>query len=297
MIPQENGIIVSAIEPIKNRRRIWMKKGKNLYNPETMPLMNGLWISGITNLVGNTSGWYVVVPITGGKTYTISKKNTRTEFSSLNFTIIATEKYPTNGTNILQISSNSSYLNEYTITAQANVKYLFIGLAIGTTLTDDMMAKAIEELQVEVSDLKTDYEAYIEPKIYVKNQAGVYEEFIKNGNDIITVENSNGTALLFPDGTMICSKTVNFQNININTAVGSLYKSSQLDLGNWAYEFIEKPTVSQAGVIGGWASWLYQYTNYNASSAGDATLIRPTSTTSSNSNQFTIGVMAIGRWK
>lgn len=178
MIPQENGIIVSAVEPIKNRRKIWIRKGKNLYNPETMPLMNGLWNSGITNVAGNTSGWYVVVPITGGKTYTISKKNTRTEFSSLNFTIVTTEKYPTSGTNILQISSNSSYLNEYTITAQANVKYLFIGLAVGSSLSDDIQAKAIEELMVEESNIKTSYEAFIEPKIYVKNKNENYEELL-----------------------------------------------------------------------------------------------------------------------
>ena len=137
----------------------------------------------------------------------------------------------------------------------------------------------------------------VEEAIFVKNENGNYEEFIKKENDIITIKNNNGTALLFPDGTMICSKTVNFQNININTAVGPLYQSSQLNLGNWAHEFIEKPTVSQASVVGGWASWLYHYTNYSASFAGNAVLIRLNSTTSSSSNQFSIGVMAIGRWR
>lgn len=34
MIPQEqeNGIIISATEPVRNRRKIWIRKGKNLFN-------------------------------------------------------------------------------------------------------------------------------------------------------------------------------------------------------------------------------------------------------------------------
>ena len=49
---------------------------------------------------------------------------------------------------------------------------------------------------------------------------------------IETITNSNGTAIKFADGTMICTKSMSFQNVAITQKVGELYQSSALNLGN-----------------------------------------------------------------
>lgn len=259
MIPQEDGIVVSATEPIKNRRRIWLRKGKNLYNPETMPLMNGLWISGTENIINNTGGWYVIVPISGGETYTVSKKNTRTDFSSLNFTLVTTETYPENNVDILQISSGSSYLNEYTITAQASAKYLFIGLAIGATLTDDMKIKAIEELMIEVGSPKTDYEAFIDPTIYVKNENGIYEEFIKKEGKVAkygSITNPDETAFQITH-----SRVIQVENtVYVDLTVKILKQISSNNQYNFAINGVKPPKVTTF-VFGSYGSNEYTHTS------------------------------------
>lgn len=178
MIPQEqeNGIIISATEPVRNRRKIWIRKGKNLYNPETMPLMNGLWYLNY-DIIVNSSGWYVIVPIIGGRTYTVSKKNSKTNYSNLSFALMTTEDYPSYNAEVLNYSLGITSLTENSITADSNANYLFIGLATGSTLTNDEKAKAIEELQVEQSSSKTSYEEHVEPAIFIKNENGNYDEF------------------------------------------------------------------------------------------------------------------------
>ncbi len=122
-------------------------------------------------------------------------------------------------------------------------------------------------------------------------------EQLQKGNMIKTVSNSNGTATKFPDGTMICRKTVTFSNTAISSQRESIYVSDILKLGNWAENFVETPDIAVAAVNGGWAAWLYQYTNYNATSAGTATLARSVSTAASSSANYHIGVIAIGKWK
>lgn len=114
---------------------------------------------------------------------------------------------------------------------------------------------------------------------------------------IETITNSNGTAIKFADGTMICTKSMSFQNVAITQKVGELYQSSALNLGNWAQSFIETPNTAMACVNGGWAAWIYQYTNYSTTGAGTATLLRPTSAAASTEANYRIGVLAIGRWK
>ena len=40
-IPEAEGVIVSPIEPIKNRRKYWHQKGKNLFNYRSAKYING----------------------------------------------------------------------------------------------------------------------------------------------------------------------------------------------------------------------------------------------------------------
>lgn len=184
MIPQENGIIVSPTEPIKNRRKVWIRKGKNLYNSETKPLMNGLWINSNT-IISQARGWYTVVPIEGGKTYTISKKNTSADDSSISLACMSTEDYPIVGVPGVDIARGTGTYSSLVYNTSKSANYLFIGLISNENPSEETKLKAIAELQVEVSDSKTDYEEHVDPTIYIKNSNGDYKEFIPKEEPII----------------------------------------------------------------------------------------------------------------
>lgn len=178
MIPQEqeNGIIISATEPVRNRRKIWIRKGKNLYNPETMPLTQGQWINSNT-IINQAKGWYVVVPIEGGKTYTISKKYTSANDSSINFACMSTADYPIIGVAGVDTAKGTGTYSSLVYSTSSSANYLFIGLIANENPSAETKSNAIEQLQVEVSDSKTDYEAYVEPALFIKNENGNYDEF------------------------------------------------------------------------------------------------------------------------
>ena len=124
--------------------------------------------------------------------------------------------------------------------------------------------------------------------------AKTYEEKLQG--IVERIENSNGTATKVPDGTMICRKNIMLENVPITTKNGEVYQSVAQNLGKWAENFSETPDTVVASVNGGWAAWIYQHTNWNATSAGTATLMRPTSVASADAN-YHIGVIATGKWK
>ncbi len=130
---------------------------KNSYN-NLMTIKNGLWTSG--NVVGrNGNGWYIVIPIVGGKNYYISRKNTKSINSALTLGAMSTEDYPSVGKNVIDNWKTASDGKELQIQTSKSANYLFIGVAVGnaTTVTEEIQKLALEELQVEVSEIKTKY--------------------------------------------------------------------------------------------------------------------------------------------
>jgi len=122
---------------------------ENLYNE--MPLTKGLWING--NVIApNSSGWYIVISIEGGKTYTISKKNTNGMIRAL-----TTEIYPANNVPVIDGFGGGVNLTEWTIKTSSNANYLFIGLYAGSSITDEEKKLVMEDLQITVSSRKHSY--------------------------------------------------------------------------------------------------------------------------------------------
>ena len=52
---------------------------------------------------------------------------------------------------------------------------------------------------------------------------------LKQGSIIETITNSNGTAIKFTDGTMICTKVKSFQGVAAK-ALGNIYATDDLDM-------------------------------------------------------------------
>lgn len=176
---QPNLRVASGSKEPQENVDIWFKHGKNLYKGQQ--IINGLWTSGTT--VGtNSSGWYIVIPIIGGHSYTISRKNGKANNSALTLGALSTATYPVNGTNIVDKWVSSSVdSKELTIKTSKNANYLFIGLVAGNTsvVTDTVKKLALEELQVEIEDSKTKYEEPIEDDILVKKDKGYNSIFPK----------------------------------------------------------------------------------------------------------------------
>lgn len=190
MKPFDN-VIVSATEP-KNNADVWVKHGKNLYKGQS--LQNGLY-AGASNTIGsNSNGWYVIVPITGGATYTISKKYTNADNSNLQLFLCTTQDFPAKGVSMIDIWRGSVSLANTTIETSENANYLFICLAAGSKsiITEEIQKMAVEELMVEVGAEKKDYEAPLEDDILV-NDNGVYNSILQDIKDRLNALESQAT--------------------------------------------------------------------------------------------------------
>lgn len=126
-------------------------RSKNVANDTT--LKKGLWTSG-NNIGSNATGWYVVVSIEGGKTYTISRKYIGSLYAT------TTTTFPASG--VAQVDSwrGKEGIKQLTITTSNSAKYLFLGLLGGTSPTDTQKSQAIEELMVEEGDIASTYSPY-----------------------------------------------------------------------------------------------------------------------------------------
>lgn len=185
---QPNLRVASGSKEPQENVDIWFKHGKNLYIGQA--IKNGRWFS-TEKITYNASGWYVVVPIEGGKAYTVSRKNGKTESSALNLSVLTTEEPPDIDVAVIDKNVTDSNARKVTIQASDNANYLFIGVAAGNTtvVTEEIQALALEELQVEEGEAATEYEEYIAEDILIKKQPG-FESLFKN-KAIINEVNAN----------------------------------------------------------------------------------------------------------
>lgn len=105
--------------------------------------------------------------------------------------------------------------------------------------------------------------------------------------------NTNGNYIKYIDGTLICTKVVS-GTYQCNQSDGSIYKTQDINLGDYAQTFTQLPTIS--GSVGGTSfCWLGLIggSSQSVSSPGIAVLLRPTSSGLSAK----INIIAIGKWK
>lgn len=119
-----------------------------------------------------------------------------------------------------------------------------------------------------------------------------YEE-VENDGGIVTVTNDNGTAIKYPDGTMICTKRVRSMTNSITLTWGSCFMTEPISLGNFAENFIATPIVSHT-LMTGVACWIASAGWASKSYCGDIRLIR---SSSMEVGEVHINILAIGRWK
>ena len=213
---EKSAVVVSTTQPT-TKEKVWFKKGKNLFNKNNFVSIES-YIDGKNGEIKPYTGYtkMLILPINGGNSYTISRT------AGKHFRAGTTSSYPVNGVTVSNFKVNNTGTS-ITVIAGANDKYLVCSYY--QQGVDTITATAIESsLQIEPGSKASAYEAYIEPKLYVKNNNGVYEEFVEEmqGAGDILVNTSEITVNEFCKRNKVCTLSVEMklaQDLSANASV------------------------------------------------------------------------------
>lgn len=127
-----------------------------------------------------------------------------------------------------------------------------------------------------------------------------YEEVEEYDLGIETITNSNGTAIKYPDGTMICTQKISVQGAKDWSAWGPLFTNPVTNMPNFPVNFIDIPVVTLSPESVGFNFWIGTLDEggtgqTSVSKAQSIQLIRPTNP--GVVANYRIHIIAIGRWK
>ena len=175
-----NGIVVNATEPSTDRRKVWVQKGKNLFdgilrqgNHVNTTTTNRLCNS---NPIKAKGGAYYTVSTNLPDTYSVKLMNCVS--NALDSTIINDGSWGHTSANVY--CGQDGYLK------------VLVKKDDDSNLTPSTVSNY--HFMVEQGTTATTYEAYIEPKIYVKNNNNIYE-------DIDFLQSLQGVVLWTSDST------------------------------------------------------------------------------------------------
>ena len=193
-------------------------------------------------------------------------------------------------------SSDTNFgITKIRVTSDAEYRYVDVYYALSATCTlrvDFVVSGTIDKSRISVETLQGVYDAPSGETVRASYELTDKVPFIGS--------NANGTYRKYADGTLICTKTVNFGNIAEEgwSAWGGWYESTaEYDAGNWPYEFIEVPTMSATQVQTGsnvGVAVAELWTNRTNLKIGKTYFYRPNASTASN---VTYNFIGIGRWK
>lgn len=109
--------------------------------------------------------------------------------------------------------------------------------------------------------------------------------------------NSNGSYVKYPDGTLICTKTIT-NTSSFNVPIGNLFYSGfPVNAGDWAHAFIDTPTADFSITSSSWASFIIGTigSQVTSTSTGTRLIVSPAQTAASQTANYC--VTGTGRWK
>lgn len=152
------------------------------------------------------------------------------------------------------------------------------------------LKEAIDELSQGIGGVASDV-------TYDNTTSGLTSENIQGAIDELVpkvVSNSNGTAIKFPNGIMMCIKKISITNLSVSTANGNIYLSADKSLGDFAATFKSVPTVTLSLTTTDYNGFPAEHKNVTTSSAGTLKIGRGSTT---SSGVYTVNVIAVGTWK
>lgn len=135
-------------------------------------------------------------------------------------------------------------------------------------------------------------------KMYIKNNNNVYEEYIPSNIGIETITNDDGTAYKFSNGLMIVTQMVS-KSTTITNKQNVVYTSDTITLPDFPVPFVSTPIVQRSLEKDDsvWFCWLTTKAKASKTNPGTILLVRDGSTASTGIVDFSVSVVAIGRWK
>lgn len=209
------GIKISSNKPT-NREKIWIRKGKNLYDtkkiqPGTLDNHSGVpCYQNEAHIRSNIDGTIIF----NSSRYWTGFFSDFIEVDTINYVLNCTsdrlgmfyfiDTYDENYNFISSITSTTPPLS-FTI-SNNNIKYIRVVIEIAdeeSNLNTDIM---ISNIQLESGTFATPYEAYVKPTILIKNDNGIYEEFMKQNNEVVLFEGRSTGDLTLNDNASSYSK-------------------------------------------------------------------------------------------
>lgn len=280
---EESCVIVSPTEPNTNEKT-WIQKGKNLIDINSKFEFGWYDVTnGVTYSVSNALFDYILV--SSSTTYTLSVNRS---IKGLSFAFFDIDKKAISVKEVNNTTSN-------TVTTPDNCYYVRVWLNFNDS--DVMTISMLQGLepQLELGEVRTNYELS-NKKIYTKNDNGLFEEFYnENDHKIETVTTGTGTAIKFPDGTMICSGTVYTGTIEQSawSNWGSLTSVDKSLSINFPVPFVSKPTITATNSSMGNNYWIVRC----IATASQITSLSMSRGTLPSSSDYGFSYTAIGRWK
>lgn len=198
-------IFVGAEEPPAGEK-VWFRKGNNLFNfyniqtkyPNAKLNTKSNNSFSITN-IGNWAYALLNLNLKPNTIYTLSADVTNSNGAYCGFYINNNIDGCKNG--------DKSFKSVITFTTdETGVQNVFAYVNRSATTTASTYTVTFNNVQLEQGSKATSYEAYIEPKIYVRNSNGVYEEFTKKSEEVYSTEETKiGTWI---DGKPLYRKTI-----------------------------------------------------------------------------------------
>lgn len=186
-----NNVVIGTTEPTTGEE-VWIQKGKNLFNPKAHIAIDGAFYNYENgNLTTNSDYYGVKIPVSPNTVYVTSSNLEAGYWSHLCFW----------DKNMNFISGDGYNSNFKVITTPSNCAFITFALL-----------KSYTWFQLEQGSTATTYESYVEKKIHVKNDNGVYEEFYNEENLEVysTEERRIGTWI---DGKPLYQKSI-FGNLS-----------------------------------------------------------------------------------
>lgn len=206
---------------IDNRVRTNIIKSKNLFDKNNANIISGAYVANNVNVITSSGAGLklLYIPITGGKTYTISK------VSSNVFRVTTTTQIPAIGVSIASTTVNNS-ATSITYTTDTDAKYLVVNYyANADTLTEQVI---LDSIQIEEGSTATTYESFNSTKINIDGK-DIYNEGLSVYS---TNEQIIGTWI---DGKSLYRKVI--QDTMPTTTDGTMAKKD-VDISSLNYDFI-----------------------------------------------------------
>ena len=207
---QDKLVVVSSTEPAgESREKVWFKIGKNKFDKSR-------YIENIATGASRTKN----LKLEPNTVYTMSSNMTKTSSNTADL-------FFASGCNA-SVSTDANGVwdgQSRTVTSDENGYVTVAYRKQSTSQTPNLMDAWY---QIEQGSTATEYEAYIEATIYVKNNNGVYEEFINNEAEKYSAnELAIGTWI---DGKTVYRKIIEVTSPAVNDTSTNIYNISDLNI-------------------------------------------------------------------